>query len=395
MEEHQPKTEILTGNEVEQILPTGLVDTKPLFSEGLYELKAGSKVGTAVLPSLRLIIRPKAGLRNLFFLLAYGAGLTRWATDRFPYEEEKRDLFEAVALVFEAEVGRALGWGCVRGYQLQRETLSTLRGRLDVAAQVRVRQGRPFPLECSFEEYTEDVEPNRMVKAALQRLLLTPGLNGGVVRRVRFRYQAFDGVSSIEYPPGRVPKIQFNQLNEHWEAAGTLARLILQQESLRDKTGSVLGISFTIDMNKLFERFVEKVVREEAQRAGYQLTSQQQRPLAEGVVIIPDLILRRDGRDFAVGDAKYKEIKSDKLPEEDLYQMLAYCVSLGLPSGLLIYAGNRFSRSLVVKRAGIRLEAAGIDLAAEPSEVLERTRTLAHRLLEEADVTSSPPKAAG
>ncbi len=86
LEEHRPKTEILTKDEAEQILATGLVDVRPLFGERLYELRAGSKVGTAVLPSLRLLIRPKVGLGNLFFLLAYGAGLTRWAADRFPYE---------------------------------------------------------------------------------------------------------------------------------------------------------------------------------------------------------------------------------------------------------------------------------------------------------------------
>ena len=92
--------------------------------------------------------------------------------------------------------------------------------------------------------------------------------------------------------------------------------------------------------------------------------------------------------------AKYKEIESDDLPEENLYQMLAYCVSLGLPSGLLIYAGNRFSRSLLVNRANIRLEAAGIDLTAEPSAVLERTRILARQLLREAEAVSNLRRAA-
>lgn len=75
--------------------------------------------------------------------------------------------------------------------------------------------------------------------------------------------------------------------------------------------------------------------------------------------------------------------------------LLAYCVSLGLPSGLLIYAGNCFSRSLAINRADIRLETAGIDLAAEPSAVLERTQSLARRLLKEAEATLNLRKAAG
>ncbi len=276
--------------------------------------------------------------------------------------------------------------GFVRGYQHRRETLSTLRGRIDVAGQIRARQGRPFPLECSFEEYTEDVEPNRIVKAALRRLLRTPGLDGGVVRGLRFRYRDFDGVASIEYAPGALPEVEFNRLNEHWEAAGILARLILQQESLRDEIGSVLGISFTVDMNKLFERFLERVVAEEIRRLPWHLVPQAPRHLAAGVSMTPDLILRDARGDAAVGDAKYKELSGKRPPPEDLYQLLAYCVSLGLPSGLLIYADERLpDEPYIVERAGVILGVAGIDLTGDPASVLARARVTARRLIRQAE----------
>jgi 5-methylcytosine-specific restriction endonuclease McrBC regulatory subunit McrC len=135
-----------------------------------------------------------------------------------------------------------------------------------------------------------------MVKAALRRLLRTPGLGDDVVRRMRFRYRAFDGVASTEYAPGAVPELEFNRLNEHWEAAGRLARLILDQESLRDEAGEILGISFTVDMNKLFERFVEKIVGEEVRDSPWQLVPQAPCHLAVGVPMAPDLLLRGERR---------------------------------------------------------------------------------------------------
>lgn len=383
LEEHQTKTEPLTRDEAEQLVATGLVDVKPALGEGLYELRTGSVVGTAVTPALSLLVRPKVGLRNLFFLLAYGAGLTHWAQERFAYEED-HGYFEALARIFEAEVGRASRRGIVRGYQPRREALPTLRGRIDMAAQIRVRQGRPFPLECSFEEYTQDVEPNRMVKAAVRQLLRMPGLSNDVARMLRFRYRAFDGVASIEYVPGRLPEFEFDRLNQHWEAAVMLARLVLDQESLRDEAGRVLGISFSVDMNKLFERFVERVVSEEARRSRRWLVAQASRLLAVGVPMTPDLILRDAGRDVAVGDAKYKELNGKRPPPEDLYQLLAYCVALGLPSGLLIYAdAPPTGGPYLVEKAGVTLEVAGVDLAGEPAAVLARARGAARRLLEQ------------
>ena len=39
-----------------------------------------------------------------------------------------------------------------------------------------------------------------------------------------------------------------------------------------------------------------------------------------------------------VGDAKYKRVEDRRVPNADLYQLLAYTIALDLPGGLLIYA---------------------------------------------------------
>lgn len=43
--------------------------------DGTYELRPGSKVGTLVFEDLRVLIRPKVSLGNLFFLLGAADGL--------------------------------------------------------------------------------------------------------------------------------------------------------------------------------------------------------------------------------------------------------------------------------------------------------------------------------
>jgi hypothetical protein len=95
-------------------------------------------------------------------------------------------------------------------------------------------------------------------------------------------------------------------LNEHWRAAGELARIILNQDSLRDETGGVMGMAFTVDVNELFERFVERIVDREARSAGLQPVPQATRQLSTNVSMRPDLVLQSAGSDLAVGDAKYK-----------------------------------------------------------------------------------------
>jgi len=334
------------------------------------------------------------GLENLFFLLGFGPRITRWSETQFPYEQDP-DLFKAVTWAFETEVKRTMAQGLVRGYQPRSETLTTLRGRIDVAGQLRTRQGRPFPLECRFEEYTEDTELNRVVKAAHRRLLQVPQLDARLARKLRHRYRAFDDVASVEYPPGSVPELVFTRLNRHWEVAGHLARLILVQQSLRDREGAVVGTTFTVDMNALFERFVETMVNEEARRAGMKLVAQAPRKLTTDIPIQPDLVLRGEGKDLAVGDAKYKELKPGEWPHADLYQLLAYCVSLGLPAGLLIYASERPPEKHVVERAGIGLEIIGVQMTGNSRNLETRVREAAVRLVQQAMRLRSRNKVAG
>jgi McrBC 5-methylcytosine restriction system component len=56
-------------------------------------------------------------------------------------------------------------------------------------------------------------------------------------------------------------------------------------------------------------------------------------------------------------DAKYKRRTSDARPYGDLYQMLAYCTALGLPTVHLVYADGDQSRNYVLHRAGTRIHA--------------------------------------
>jgi 5-methylcytosine-specific restriction enzyme subunit McrC len=354
------------------------------MEEGVYEVRAGSVVGTLAWPGLQVLIRPKVGLENIFFLLGFRGALAQWGEDPFRYKREP-DLLHALAWAFDAEVRRALRYGIARDYLTREETLVALRGRFDVGRQVQVRQDRASPVECRYQDYSEDITLNRLIKAAQRRLRGVPGLESELVRRLRHSGSAFTDVSDVEYPPTSVPEVLFTRLNRQWEPATRLALLILRQEALKDETGASVGISFTVDMNVLFEKFVEEVVRREAIRAGFRLLAQTAVRLTDRIQMRPDLTLRHDQRALAVGDAKYVVLEAAEWPHANLYQLLAYCVALRLPRGLLIYASLRAPELHRVTGAGIELEIVGIDMSVPPEKLLERARQAALRLVAHAN----------
>lgn len=360
------------------ILSVGLA---PAAGEDFYQVRTGSIVGTLAWPELQVQIRPKVDLANLFFLLSYGLPLVEWRDGVFPYEQS-RDLFLAVAAVFELELRRALRYGLARGYIDREEPLAGLRGRLLIDRQLIGRQGQAIPLECRFQEHTEDVPLNRVIKAALRRLTSAPLGDHALSRRLRQVLGAFTEVEDADYAPSQLPAVVINRLNNRWEGALKLAELILNGESLRDEAGSIRGTAFVVDMNKLFERFLEEVVRAEATHDGFAFARQSPQWLTADILMRPDLVISRRGTKLAVGDAKYIELEG--WPHANLYQMLAYCISMGLPRGLLIYANTRPLEAHRVLGQDVELEIMGIDMSAEPPDLLRQARVAARRLVAHA-----------
>ena len=82
-----------------------------------------------------------------------------------------------------------------------------------------------------------------------------------------------------------------------------------------------------------------------------------------------------------VGDAKYKRVRGERVPNADLYQILAYATALNLPGGLLIYAKGEADRVVhEVRHSGKRLGVATVDLAGSIDEILATIDQLARRV---------------
>jgi len=223
-----------------------------------------------------------------------------------------------------------------------------------------------------------------VLKAAHLQVLRLRDIDEQVRRRLRSWLRAFVDVEDRAFAPGDVPQHRFTRLDQHWEHAGRLAELILRHETLSDRQGTVQGMAFTIDMNRLFERFIETIVGEQAVSAGFRLIRQASRRLTDSTPMKPDLVLQAEGLDVAVGDAKYKRLDLADMPNADLYQLLAYCVSLGLKRGLLIYATHEEPSVEVVRRADIELHVDGVDLSLQPDAMVSQARRVADSLIDHA-----------
>ena len=383
--EHQTERESLTSEQLaalQRIAPSVTISPTPI--QGVWDLRPGSEVGVVRLPDLTVEIRPKLPIDRVLFLASYALGAFQLKPD-VANLDRSTDLVEAMVQLFHAAVRQATGRGLLQGYQTQEETLNVVRGRIRIEDQLRRRYGIAVPVEVRYDEFTPDIQPNRLLKAAVRRLAWLPH-RSPVSRRLLSAMRAvFVNVTEVDYRPTDLPDIPISPLNAHYRPALALARLILKSGTVELAAGNVQSASFLIDMNEVFEDFVVVGLREALGLTGYALPQEargRELWLAAGqkVRLKPDISWWQGDQCVFVGDAKYKRTTVHGAQNHDIYQALAYALGTGLPSALLIYAHGEDRPAIYDIPAAnkhIEIEVAVLELHGQPDEILERVKRLA------------------
>ena len=351
-------------------------------AEGVYSLKPGSTVGAVEIGGLSVLIEPKIGIPQLLSLACYAMSKFEPRRELFDFPSEYA-LPDVLALALASAARRAFSRGLLHGYRTEEEALHTVRGRIQFDEQIRRRFGIPLPVEVQYDEFTDDILENRLVKAAVYRLgrmrLRSPKARTDLGRVAAM----LDNVSPAEYPPSAVPTVTFDRLNEHYREVVALSRIILRHSAFESRRGAVRASGFLMDMNAVFQELVTVALRETLGGSADRFGERSIPSLDKGgqVRLRPDLVWRDGSSCVFVGDAKYKRIRDERVPNADLYQLLAYATALDLPGGLLIYAkGEADTTSYRVRYSGKRLEVAALDLSGTLDDVLRRVDDIAGRV---------------
>ncbi|MFG3349325.1 McrC family protein [Streptomyces sp. NPDC048018] len=368
------------------------------YEPGTWRLRAGSRVGAVTLTvpggeAVTVRITPKVPIPRLLFLLGYSSDPRSWR-DGVVDVAAHDDLLPAFAHAVERQIDRALRQGLLQGYRTAEESSPVVRGRFREAEQIRRRFGMPVPAEVTYDEFTTDITENRILRTAVDRLLRLPAVPRTV--RTRLMHQRSRLADVTPLPRGHTrPAWRPTRLNTRYHAALHLAETVLRGASAEHLPGQLRMDGFLFDMNSVYEDFVCTALRE-AMRAFGGRSVLQARNIhmdeGESIRLRPDFVWYGETDTPAiVADAKYKTRRKRGFPNEDLYQLLAYCTALGLPEGHLVYAkGNAPHTSHHVRHAGTILHQHAVELDQQPTGLLAEIDGLARHMLGSVPVERLP-----
>jgi 5-methylcytosine-specific restriction enzyme subunit McrC len=383
LREHQPSEPLLLyEQELAEVLSVASLTLEPTGRPDEYVITPGSEVGALEFKNLSLVIEPKLPIDRVLFLVSYALDPSRWK-DTDVSLPSHAGLVEAVIHAFVAHARRAFARGVLQGYRTEEDSSLVVRGRILFDEQLRRRFGKTPPAEVRFDDFTEDIELNRLVKAATRRLARLRIRSASSRRSLNVIESALERVRHVEYHPRHLPDVTFSRLNSHYRPLILLSKVILRSKSLELGYGEARASGFLLDMNRVFEDFVVAALREALGVSAREFPQGASCPplyLArdQRVRLRPDVSWWELERLVFVGDVKYKRLTLSGYQNADLYQLLAYCTAAALPGGILIYAkGERPEANYVVRHADKVLHVAALSLDGAPEEVLNEIRHIA------------------
>ena len=363
-----------------KIQDSGIVDISRNLIGDEFTLRAGSRVGFISVGQVQINVRPRFPVYNIFYFL----GLVK----ELKLEDEKvqiNDNHDFLTILFQAfldSVNSATIKGLLSGYRRKEESTPVLRGRINFADQYKSHPGTFYPFEVIYDEFTEDIAENRIIKKALE-ISLRFGIQSQKLRDNSLRKLLMFREVTSNSEENRWTK---SRLNQHYWDALKLAELIISGDGFDSRFGNTAIRGFSIDMYRVFEEFIANQFKSKINNAHNEVLTQEKLNFdTEGVYKeIPDIVWYREGKPFQVFDTKYKDPGTNSGQRDsldDLRQVKNYASTLKLKSAHIIYGVADEIRKIPTSEGGITIYTHGIDLSVPPALIAQQLDALVNELI--------------
>lgn len=293
-------------------------------------------------------------VKNIYYMLSYAfqilkeGGYADIATEKF---ENAAELFAAIlAKGITIQIKRGLN----KEYEDVCDTISAVRGKVDVTESVKERSVIKAQLVCYYDELSENSYFNRILKTTAE-LLLKMDIPRQRKRELRSLMTYFTNVEILDFHEINW-RIRYNRNNSSYHLLLSVCNLVIKGLIHTQSDGSQRLMTFLDEKNesKLYERFILEYYRKHypelsanSEQIAWQLEG-------EGDGMLPimqtDVMLKKESAVLII-DAKYythntqTRYGSHTIHSANLYQIFAYVKNKEYElrdkmkvSGMLLYA---------------------------------------------------------
>lgn len=338
-------------------------------------------------------------IRNIYYMLSYAFRILKQEDYQNVAAEKFDKIHDLFAEILNKGISRQLKQGLYREYIPMQETLSVMRGKLNINETILQKIQRNQKLSCEYDEFSEDNIYNQILKATIHMLIGADGVDAERKKVLKKLIVFFDNVKLI-----RPDNIEWNRLiyqrnNRNYELLLNICYLVLNGMLQTTEEGNYKLISFSDEqMDKVYEIFILEYYKQnypelkpKASTVDWNLTKKPDDTMIRYLPkMLTDITLKKGDKTLII-DAKYygkslaQRDSKETLRSAHLYQIFSYVKNMdtantGTVSGLLLYAKTEdelFPEGAPFEIGGNRIGARTLDLNRDFSEISSQLNTIA------------------
>ena len=336
-------------------------------------------------------------IRNIYYMLSYafqtlnGQGYRDMATEDF------HNVAELCTAILCKGISLQIKRGLGREYIEKTESLSALRGRIDISESLKTRSMLRQRQVCSYDDFSVNSPLNQIIKSTML-MLLHGDISLKQKKEIRQLLMFFDevdtpGIHSIDW------HVQYNRNNETYRMMISVCYLVVKGLLQTQSDGSTKLMDFLDEqrMSRLYEKFILSYYRKHfpqlhasASQIPWMLDDDENNMLP---IMQSDITLSK-GNDVLIIDAKYysrttqSQYDVHTLHSNNLYQIFTYVKNkeAGLANvphekvaGMLLYArtDEAIQPDHTYRMSGNKISVKTLDLNCSFDEIAEQLNIIA------------------
>ena len=233
---------------------------------------------------------------------------------------------------FIVETNYLLRTGLVKKYRKTAGNSLALKGQLIIGKNIQYNLTHAERFYVSYTTYDQNNIFNRILYKTI-KLLSKINSSSAIASDIQNLLLNFPEVPDMAVSDATFDRLVYDRKTESYRKAINIARLILlnYHPDIRKGSNDVLALMF--DMNKLWEKYMLKILNRDLKASGdeYSATGQIKTPFWQPdkgniMKIIPDIVVidKQTKEPVVILDTKWKNLKTNRPEDDDIKQMLSY-----------------------------------------------------------------------
>lgn len=335
-------------------------------------------------------------IKNIFHMLAYAFKELKHKHYQHVEAESFDNIHDLFAEIISLGVSLVLKQGLHREYIEQQDTISTLRGKLNIQETMKEKMKQTGKLSCNYDDFACNNIFNQILKASMMHLIRCSDVSKKRKNALRKLLLFFNEVECIDLKTVKWNSLRYDRNSRTYQMLHSICYFIVSDMLLSTESGNTKSPIFSDEnMALLFQRFILEYYRQKhpeykakGKRVEWNLDGNEAQS-----ILLPtmntDVTLELSDRKLII-DAKYyshtlqENFGKLSIHSANLYQIYAYVTNEdkkheGNVDGMLLYAMNEKDGT---KSERIKLEAGNViqlktlDLSQDFSDITKQLEEL-------------------